>query len=179
MAKTATGVTGRIVDELAGCGIRLVASLPDNWIAELITAIERDDRFIHVRANREESAIGLCSGAFLGGVKSVALMGASGLMTCVYALTKINYSYHIPLLILITLRGAIGDRAPYHVSNGLYLLPLMDSISLPYTIVDRPEKIGAISTAFEHSRTINRPVVVAFTREALQDPRREADHAVS
>jgi sulfopyruvate decarboxylase TPP-binding subunit len=78
MAKTATGVTARIVDELAGCGIRLVASLPDNWIAELITAIEQDDRFIHVRANREESAIGLCSGAFLGGVRSVALMGARG-----------------------------------------------------------------------------------------------------
>ena len=168
MAATATGVTAQIVERLAECQIRLVASLPDNWIADLITAVDDDERFIHVRVNREESAIGLCSGAFLGGVRSLALMGASGLMTCVYAITKINYSYQIPLLIFTTLRGAIGDRAPYHVSNGLYLLPMMDSISLPYAIVDSPEKISMIPTAFEHSRTINRPVVVAFTREVLR-----------
>lgn len=164
----ATGVTGQILDHLASCDIKLVASLPDNWITDLITALDDDDRFTHVRVNREESAIGLCSGAFLGGTRSLALMGASGLMTCVYAITKINYSYQIPLLIFITLRGAIGDRAPYHVSNGLYLLPMMDSISLPYTIVDAPDKVSIIPTAFQHSRTINRPVVVAFTRDVLR-----------
>jgi sulfopyruvate decarboxylase alpha subunit len=163
-----TSATAQIVGHLADCGIRLVASLPDNWIADLITAIDQDERFIHVRANREESAIGLCSGAFLGGISSLALMGASGLTTCVYAITKINYSYQIPLLIFITLRGAIGDRAPYHVSNGLYLLPIMDSISLPYVIVDVTEKLAQIPTAFHHSRTINRPVVVAFTRDLLR-----------
>ncbi len=48
-------------------------------------------------------------------------MGASGLMTCIYAITKINYTYMVPLLILITMRGRIGDRAKHHVSNGLYL----------------------------------------------------------
>jgi sulfopyruvate decarboxylase TPP-binding subunit len=164
----ATSVTAEILDHLAQCRIRLVASLPDNWISDLITALDNDERFVHVRANREESAIGLCSGAFLGGTRSLALMGASGLMTCVYALTKINYSYHIPLLIFITLRGAIGDRAPYHVSNGLYLLPMMDAISLPYTIVDSREKLAVIPTAFDHTRTINRPVVVAFTRDVLR-----------
>jgi len=166
-----TGVTAQIVEHVAQCRITLVASLPDNWIADLIEAFDGDERFAHVRVNREESAIGLCSGAFLGGVRSLALMGASGLMTCVYAITKINYSYHIPLLIFTTLRGAIGDRAPYHVSNGLYLLPLMDSISLPYTIVDSPEKLSIIPAAFQHSRTINRPVVVAFTRDVLRGGR--------
>jgi sulfopyruvate decarboxylase alpha subunit len=164
----ATGVTAQIIERLVECQVRLVASLPDNWIADLITAIDADERFLHVRVNREESAIGLCSGAFFGGVRAVALMGASGLTTCLYALTKINYSYQIPLLLLVTLRGAIGDRAPYHVSNGLYLLPMLDAISLPYTIVERPEQLAVIPTAFTHARTINRPVVVAFTREVLR-----------
>jgi sulfopyruvate decarboxylase subunit alpha len=171
LASTATGVTAQILDHLAACQIKLVASLPDNWITDLITGLDEDARFTHVRVNREESAIGLCSGAFLGGTRSLALMGASGLMTCVYAITKINYSYHIPLLIFITLRGAIGDRAQYHVSNGLYLLPVMDSISLPYTIVDTLEKVAIIPTAFEHSHTINRPVVVGFTRDVLRGGR--------
>ena len=60
----------------------------DDWIAPLIHAVDKDDRFKHVPVNREESAIGLCSGAYFGGIPSLALMGASGLMTCVYAITK-------------------------------------------------------------------------------------------
>lgn len=167
MRNAATGNTGRIVEEVAGCGIKVVASLPDTWISDLIEAFGRDERFIHVPVNREESAIGLCSGAFFGGTGALALMGASGFMTCVYALTKINYTYQIPLLIFITLRGGLGDRAKYHVSNGLYLLPLMESISMPYVIVDSPEKVSLISKAYEQSRVLCRPVVVGFTRGVL------------
>ena len=104
-------VAQAITNELASCGIKMVASLPDNWVAELIEELERDERFTHVPVNREESAIGLCSGAFMGAMGSAALMGASGLMTVIYAITKINYSYEIPMLILTTLRGAQIGRA--------------------------------------------------------------------
>jgi sulfopyruvate decarboxylase subunit alpha len=89
----------RIVDVTADCGISLVASLPDGWITSLITHYSRDARFKHVAVNREESAIGLCSGAFFSGLGTFALMGASGFLTCIYAITKINYTYQIPLLI--------------------------------------------------------------------------------
>ena len=161
-------VAERIVEETAGCGIRLVASLPDNWISEVIDVFDGDGRFTHVRVNREESAVGLCSGAFFSGTGSMALMGASGLMTVVYAITKINYTYEVPLLIVITLRGAIGDHHKHHVSNGLYLLPVMDAIDIPYTIIDSRDKLGDIARAYHHSRTISRPVVVALTRSVLQ-----------
>src|SRR5205814_4085959 len=100
-----TEIGRRIADELAGCGVKLVASLPDNWISGLITRLGGDDRFRHVPVNREESAIGLCAGAYMGGLGAAALMGASGFMTCIYAITKINYSYEVPLLLLMTLRG--------------------------------------------------------------------------
>ena len=150
-------IANRIIDELAACEIKLVASLPDNWIAELIVALDDDSRIRHVPVNREESAIGLCSGAYMGGMGSAALMGASGLMTVIYAITKINYSYEIPLLLLTTLRGAQGDHHKHHVSNGLYLLPVLDAISLPYVIIDQPGDIWRISRAYQHSRTFARP----------------------
>ncbi len=155
----------RIADALDAAGIKLVASLPDDWLAELIKKLEVDDRFIHVPVNREESAVGLCSGAFLGGTPSVALMGASGLMTCIYAITKINYTYEIPMMFLISLRGHMGDSARYQVSNGLYLQPLMQSVDLPYVIVESSDKLSLIGKSYKHSRTINRPVVVAMTRD--------------
>jgi sulfopyruvate decarboxylase subunit alpha len=158
----------RIVDELAAADIKLVASLPDDWIAELIKTLEVDNRFIHVPVNREESAVGLCSGTFFSATRSAALMGASGLMTCVYAITKINYTYEIPMLFLISLRGAMGDSAKYQVSNGLYLDALLKSINLPYEVVDSRDKLPAIRAADRHTRVINRPVVVALTRDVLR-----------
>lgn len=160
--------TALIVEQLVKSGIKLVASLPDDWVADLIHAIDTDKRFTHVPVNREESAIGLCSGAYFGGIPSLALMGASGLMTCVYAITKINYTYHIPLLLFTTLRGAIGDPRTHHISNGLYLEPLMNAISLPYLIVDEREKIARIPEASKHSQVMNRPTVVAFTEPVLR-----------
>jgi len=161
-------VAGQIVEEVARAGIKLVASLPDTWVAELIESFDRDRRFIHVPVNREESAIGLCSGAFFSGVGALALMGASGFMASIYALTKINYTYQIPLLVFITLRGSLGDHAKYHVSNGLYLEPLMQSISMPYVVVAASDKVSLISKAYVHSRVLSRPVVVAFTRSVLR-----------
>src|SRR2546423_4325031 len=105
-----TEVARRIADELAGCGVKLVASLPDNWISELLVHLDGDGRFRHVAVNREESAIGLCAGAYMAGLGSAAVMGASGFMTRIYAITKINYSYEIPLLLVMTLRRAFGDH---------------------------------------------------------------------
>lgn len=161
-------IARRIAGELAGCGVKLVASLPDNWITDLISAIDGDQRFQHVPVNREESAIGLCAGAYMGGMGSAAVMGASGFMTCIYALTKINYSYEIPLLLLTTLRGAFGDHHKHHISNGLYFEPVLNAIDMPYTIVDSEDRIPEIGRAYEHSRTFSRPTVVAFTRNLLK-----------
>ena len=96
-------IASRIADELASCGVKLVASLPDNWLMNVIKSVDQDGRFIHVPVNREESAIGLCSGAYMGAMGSAALMGASGFMTVIYAITKINYTYEIPLFLMLLL----------------------------------------------------------------------------
>ena len=158
----------RIADELAACGVRLVASLPDNWLTGVIDAVDRDERFVHIPVNREESAIGLCSGAYMGAMGSVALMGASGFMTVIYAITKINYTYEIPLFLMATLRGAVGDHHKHHISNGLYLLRVLDAISMPYQIIATPDEVGLISRCYRHTRTYTRPLAVLFTRDLLR-----------
>jgi sulfopyruvate decarboxylase subunit alpha len=147
--------------------VRLVASLPDNWLMDVISAVSADGRFIHVAVNREESAIGLCAGAYMGAMGSAALMGASGFMTVVYAITKINYTYEIPLFLMATLRGAAGDRHKHHIANGLYLLRVLDAINMPHAIIDKPDEIAQLSRFYRHSRVMSRPMAVLFTRDLL------------
>ena len=161
-------VAAAIADVLAGAGAELVASLPDGWIAPLIKHLDSDKRFRHIPVNREESAVGRGSGAFFGGRLGVALMGASGFLTCIYAITKINYTYQIPLLFLITLRGAPGDSARYHVSNGLYLRSLIQAIDIPALYLERFDEIPRIGDAYRHASVIGRPYVVALGRDLLR-----------
>ena len=134
----------------------------------MIRHFETDTRFRHVPVNREESAVGLCSGAFFTGAPGVALMGASGFMTCSYAITKINYTYQIPMLFLITLRGAPGDMARFHVSNGLYLRSVIDAIDIPATYIEQSADLPKIGRAFRHAQVLNRPTVVALGRDVLK-----------
>ena len=141
MSERRSEVGALIADELAACGVKLVASLPDNWLVGVIDAIAGDRRFVHVPVNREESAIGLCSGAYLGAMGSAALMGASGFMTVIYAITKINYTYEIPLFLMLTLRGGVGDHHKHHVSNSIYLRPVLESINMPYRIIERRDEL--------------------------------------
>src|SRR5262245_1605619 len=56
MSSKAPDVAKRIADELAACDVKLVASLPDNWLMGVIKLIDGDSRFTHVPVNREESA---------------------------------------------------------------------------------------------------------------------------
>jgi sulfopyruvate decarboxylase subunit alpha len=156
-----------IAEELAACGVTMVASLPDNWVMGLINALESDKRFIHIPVNREESAVGLCSGAYFGAMGSAALMGASGFMTLVYAITKINYTYELPLFLMLTLRGELGDLQKHHISNGLYMRTVMDGMGMPYRVIDRPEDIGLIRPSYQYTRTFSRPIAVVFTRDFL------------
>lgn len=167
-----TGYSAEVAEEIANicadAGISLVASLPDDWIAQTIAKFEQDNRFNHVPVNREESALGLCSGAFFSGTGSLALMGASGLMTLIYAITKINYTYEIPIFIMITQRGTFDDGAKFHVSNGLYLNAVLDSIDLPHTVIEKREKLPMIGEAYQHSRKISRPTVAILPKKLLQ-----------
>ena len=161
-------IADQVIEQIAACGVELVASLPDNWLSDVIRGIDKDERFRHVPVNREESAIGLCSGAFFGGKGSLALMGASGLMTLVYAITKINYTYEIPMFIMITQRGTFDDGAKFHVSNGLYLDAVMESIDLPHTVIRSHDELPLIAEAYHHSRKISRPTVAMLPKQLLQ-----------
>ena len=168
---SAGAVAAAIADILAESGADLVASLPDGWIAPLIKHLGTDKRFRHIPVNREESAVGLCSGAWFGGRVGVALMGASGFLTCIYAITKISYTYQIPLLFLITLRGLPGDDARYHVSNALYLKPVIDAIDMPMLTVERFADLSRIADSYRHCQVLARPCVVGLTQDVLKGRR--------
>src|SRR5438105_10936542 len=148
----AMDVAERIHEQLTRCGIKLAASLPDDWVAPLIERIAADNSIRHVRVAREAEAIAICSGAFFGGMRAVALMGATGLLTCTGELATLNLRHQIPVFLMVSQRGSLDDHRIYQEVQGRRTIPLLESYDFPYHVINRAEEINSIPDAYETCR---------------------------
>lgn len=155
--------TRLLIDKLAEAKIDFAASLPDTWIMDAIFGLDNDERFDHVIVNREESAIGMCAGAFMGGRGSVALMGTSGFMASVYAISKICNTYQIGFPIICTVRGEPGDREVNHQSNGMQFRKVLKALDIHLHILDDQESYDVVPEWVYHAKIQKRPVIIGMT----------------
>ncbi len=161
-------VNERIHAELTRCGVRLAATLPDDWVAPLIGRLAADPQMKHVPVAREAEAMAICSGAFFGGVRSVAIIGATGLLTCTGELATLNLRHQIPVFCIVSLRGSIDDQRIYQEVQGRRTLPLLEMYDFPYHIFDRPEDLASIPDAYETCRLQKRPFIAFLSRRLVK-----------
>ncbi|MBI4207299.1 MAG: hypothetical protein HY527_19945 [Betaproteobacteria bacterium] len=161
-------VNERIHAELTKCGVRLAATLPDDWVAPLIRRLAADPAIRHVPVAREAEAIAICSGAFFGGVRSVAVIGNTGLLTCTGELATLNLRHQIPVFCIVSQRGSLDDQRIYQEVQGRRTIPLLQAYDFPYHVVDRPEEIASIPDAYETCRLQKRPFILFLTRRLVK-----------
>ncbi len=153
---------------LVSAGYNFFTGVPCSLIGDVILLLEKDPRFCYIPAVREDMAIGLAAGAYLGGRVPCVLMQNSGLGNCLNALTSLNLIYKIPCLMIITWRGYKGKDAPEHLIMGKACTGLMDCIQLPYTKLTS-ENIGkSISWATETISREKAPVALFLPNGVLQ-----------
>jgi sulfopyruvate decarboxylase subunit alpha len=161
-------VNQKIHEQLKKAGVTLAASLPDDWTAPLINRIASDATMRHVPVAREAEAIAVCSGAFFGGVRSAALMGGTGLLTCTGELATLNLRHQIPVFLIVSQRGTIDDRRIYQEVQGRRTIPLLQAYDFPYHVVDKPDEIASIPDAYETSRLQKRPFILFLARKLMK-----------
>jgi sulfopyruvate decarboxylase subunit alpha len=154
--------------QLLSCRITLAASLPDDWVAPLIGKISRDRNIRHVPVAREAEAVAICSGAFFAGVRSAAIIGATGLLTCTGELATLNLRHQIPVFLIVSQRGSIDDHRIYQEVQGRRTIPILQAYDFPYYIADRPEDVADMASAYEASRLQKRPFVFFLTRRLMK-----------
>lgn len=161
-------VNERIHAELVRCGVRLAATLPDDWVAPLIRRLAADPAIRHVPVAREAEAIAICSGAFFGGVRSVAVIGATGLLTCTGEMATLNLRHQIPVFCIVSMRGSIDDHRIYQEVQGRCTIPLLQTYDFLYHVFDRPVDLAQIPDAYETCRLQKRPFIAFLTRRLLK-----------
>ena len=160
-----------ILEHLKRAGIDLVASLPDQWIGELVKQCEADPAITHIRLAREDDGVGICAGAWLGGRKAALICQNAGVLLAVNALGGIAYHHQIPFLILAAHRGHFDDGQYYQQYKGRLCEPVLAAMGLPHYVVDGPDELSLIADASREAFLKRMPVVLLLRKRALAGTR--------
>jgi sulfopyruvate decarboxylase alpha subunit len=120
----------RFVDQLVAAGIDFFTGVPCSLVAPVIAELEH--RGLYHGETREDAALGVAAGAYLGGRLPMVVMQNSGLGVSLNALGSLHILYRVPVLLLVTWRGYGGADAPEHLVMGAVLPRLLDLFDTPH-----------------------------------------------
>jgi sulfopyruvate decarboxylase alpha subunit len=141
----------QIYRTLSAAGVGMVGYVPDAGHKRLIELCQADSAMRAVVLTTEEEGIGLVSGAWLGGARSVLLMQSSGVGNCINALGMINVC-RFPLLMLVTMRGEQGEFNPWQVPMGQATGLTLEAMGVRVSRAEQAAQAGpAIDAAARHA----------------------------
>lgn len=118
-------------EELKGLGFNLYIGVPCSFFKSLINFAINECEYIS--AANEGEAVAIASGAYLGGERSVVLMQNSGLTNAVSPLTSLNYTFKIPVIGFVSLRGETGiSDEPQHELMGQITTQMLELMGIKW-----------------------------------------------
>ena len=155
-----------VVESMKEAGVSFVTSLPDANLQKLLALVDADPELTHVTLAREEEGIGICAGAYLGGLTPAIIMQNGGFLNSCNALTTTALNFNIPILLLIYYAGDLGDEG--FSMLGSVTEPVLRGLGIRYQVLRRLDEIkriieGASILAIDSRR----PVAVLLSKDVL------------
>ena len=94
-----------LINQLTKYGYNFFSGVPCSYLTSVINAVINSKKIKYIGATSEGEAVGIASGAWLAGKKSVVMIQNSGLGNTINPLTSLNYPFKIPILLITTWRG--------------------------------------------------------------------------
>src|SRR5260370_25992350 len=131
-------------DTLKRNQVRLATYVPDRVLTPLIRALHEDMDFTAFATTREEEALGILTGAWMGGLRGVLLMQTSGFATLANVLASLAVPYQIPLIMILSHRGTPGE---FNYGQSLVcrtMPPVLDSLAMEHHTATRLDEFEFI-----------------------------------
>jgi sulfopyruvate decarboxylase alpha subunit len=153
------GWSETIVQTLKDNDVRFISYVPDNVLTPLIKGVTSDNYFMSVTATREDEAIGLVTGAWMGGMKGVVMMQTSGFALIGNALASLVVPFQIPAIMIVSERGTLGE---FNVGQQLVarlLRPTLDTLGIMHhTLNDESKLKFMVDSSIKQAVTTQAPV---------------------
>lgn len=159
----AQSVDAQIIhDAIRGCGITHAVIVPDTIVAKVIERLDADPDIRTINVCTEDEAMCIHAGLYMGGAEPMMVIQETGLYACINSLRAIALDAEVPTLIFVGLFGRDVNRTVEDNRGRTVRLiaPVMDALDVPHYLIDGPDDVGVIATAFAESRERRGPVVV-------------------
>ncbi len=117
------------VQALQDIGFDFFTGVPDTILGGIIAVL--GEKNLYTPAVREDEAVAMAAGAYLGGKIPAVLMQNSGLGNAMNVLMSLHLIYQIPCLLVVSWRGFGGKDAPEHLVMGQTMTQLLETIQIP------------------------------------------------
>ncbi|SDJ97570.1 sulfopyruvate decarboxylase subunit alpha [Aliiruegeria lutimaris] len=150
----------RIIQDLLDNGVDFATTVPCKQLAGLIEVLEETDAIKHVPCNKEDEGMGLCAGAFMGGMKPVILMQNTALGVTLNSLATLIQFYQIPLPMIISYRGEVGEPVACQVEMALHTKALLSQLHIPTYHFHNATQVEELPGILKHCQMCSKPVAV-------------------
>ena len=144
-ANTSPAWEDRFIASLKRNDVRLITYVPDKVLAKLIRKLQADSFFTVLNPAREEEAVAIVAGAWMGGMRGIVLMQTSGFATLPNALASLAIPYQIPVLMLVSERGTLGDHQLGQVIVCRTLRPILNCLNVENHDLENAEDVEFIT----------------------------------
>ncbi|MGH2752763.1 MAG: thiamine pyrophosphate-binding protein [Actinomycetota bacterium] len=157
-----------IYDALKTVDVGLISALPETWLVHLIRMADDDPGMTLVRLAKEEEGVGISTGAHFAGVRSALLMQNHGFLQSINGIVSCALLYKIPLLMLISDRGHLGEPDPWQTEGGRYTRHVLDALRIVHSeLKDAATVPHEIAEAMTLAQSSLSPVALLLTRDLM------------
>ena len=126
----------------------------------VIDEIDTAPGIYHVPANKEDEGMGLCAGAYMGGKRSAIIMQNTAIGVTINTLVTLIQYYNIPLPMLISYRGELGEPVACQVEMAVHTKALLAQLNIPTYHFHNPDDVKELDSILKYSFMGKKPVAI-------------------
>lgn len=145
--------------------------VPCSFLTPFINHVINDEKLNYICSANEGDAIATAAGMAIGGKRTIVMLQNSGLGNAVNPITSLLYTFKIPVLLIITLRGdpEMNDE-PQHELMGKITEDLLDLMEIAWEYFpDNSDKISpALTRAVNHMSEKSHPYAFVVRKGSVK-----------
>ncbi len=159
-----------VIQGLKEADISVVCALPESHLKQVYEKASQDPELRYIPVTNEGEGASIAAGVWLTGNKACMIMENSGLRMATESLARLGLTHGIPVVLLMSYRGDMGEPNWWGIPHGITMGPLLDALRIPYTVVRKEEEIvKAIQKARISADTSKYHTAVVFSGEVIEN----------